>query len=105
MISDFLYLQNQFTEKGATYIFNHVHLILSYHKGTPKSGYTDGRIVRARIQLASCDSFPCSDKAKPMKIPAKLDKKLQIPYTYTVEFTVSFMGWGESHGVGICTVQ
>jgi len=81
-------LQPLFKEKGATYIFNHVHLVISYHKGTDKSGYTDGRMVRAQIQLASCTP-PCTDQSKPMKIPDKLKGKLDIKYTYSVTFVVS----------------
>jgi hypothetical protein len=85
--------QNQFKEKGATYIFNHVHLTLSYHKGDPKNAYTDGRILRARVQLASCDTYPCNEKSKPMKIPkpGKRGKELRIPYTYAVEFQVGIL--------------
>ena len=67
-----------------------MHLVIYYHEGTPKSDFTDGRIVRAHVQLASCDRFPCSDSSKPMKIPKPKDmgKKLTIPYTYTVKFEV-----------------
>ena len=50
--------------------------------------------MRARVQLASCDRFPCAKNSKPMKIPSPQDLKksketLKIPYTYTVEFSVS----------------
>lgn len=85
--------QNQFTKADTTYLFNHVHLILSYHGGTSKNGLTDGRLLRARVQLASCDSFPCSEKSKPMVIPKTLTKgqTLKIPYTYTVAFEVNMV--------------
>jgi len=77
------------SEKGSTYIFNHLTLILGYHKGTAASGNMDGRIVRAHVQLASCDTVPaCS---KPMKIPpgsSAIPDKFEIPYTYTVLFEV-----------------
>ena len=77
-------------EKGATYIFNNVHLILSYHKGTPPE-FTDGRIVRAQVKLSSCSSTACTD---PMVIDSDSarkslkgkDGKLVVPYMYTVEF-------------------
>ena len=85
-----LSVQNQFSEKGTTYLFNHVHLIISYHEGTEKNEFTDGRVVRAQVQLASCESIPCNEKSKPMKIPRpkNLGKSLKIPYSYTVEFVV-----------------
>lgn len=77
-------------EGGATYLFNSVHLILSFHKGTAPE-YADGRIVRAQIRLASCSDKTCdnpmvvdSDEVR-KKLKAK-DGKLEIPYLYTVEF-------------------
>ena len=78
------------TEKGATYLFNNVHLILSFHKGT-EPRYTDGRIVRAQVKLESCSTIECT---QPMTIASKSvkekikgkDGKLTIPYMYTVEF-------------------
>ena len=85
--------QNKFNETDTTYIFNHVHLILSYHEGTAGNDYTDGRLLRARVQLASCDSFPCSENSKPMVIPKPgLEEGINIPYTYTVEFEASLAG-------------
>lgn len=87
------YTQNLLNEKGATYVFNHVHLILSYHKGSAQNKFTDGRIVRAQIQLASCQDFPCSPSSKPLSLPKpdKMDPKkpYEINYSYTVEFLVS----------------
>ena len=77
-------------EKGATYLFNNVHLTLSYHDGTPPK-YTDGRIVRAQVKLSSCSNTACTD---PMVIDSDSvrktlkgkDGKLVVPYMYTVEF-------------------
>ena len=83
--------QDQLKEAGATYIFNYVHLILSYQEGTQSGGYTDGRIVRAQVQLASCEDSKCT---KPLKIPDKIaaKEKFLLPYSYSVEFVVR--GWG-----------
>ena len=77
-------------EKGATYLFNRVHLILFFHKGTGP-GYTDGRIVRAQVKLRSCSTTACTE---PMTIDSDATRKklkgkegkLVIPYMYTVEF-------------------
>ena len=88
----FAFTQNQLNTKGATYVFNHVHLILSYHKGSAQNRYTDGRIVRAQIQLASCQDFPCTPKSQPLSLPdtKKMpDKGFDLTYSYTVEFIVS----------------
>ena len=80
-------LQDKFSEKGATYIFNHVHIIISYHEGTEKADHTDGRVVRARVMLNSCDDLYCT---KPMKVPdPEKFETLEIPYFYSVEFKVS----------------
>jgi transmembrane 9 superfamily protein 2/4 len=87
---DACFLSEKMKEKGATYLFNNVHLTLSYHDGTsPK--YTDGRIVRAQVQLSSCSNTACTD---PMVIDSDSvrktlkgkDGKLVVPYMYTVEF-------------------
>ena len=84
-------MQNQLKERGATYIFNHVHFIFSYHNGTDKV-HTDGRIVRAQIKLQSCKDIKCS---QPMVIDSVIIRKnlkegkngaLEVPYRYTVEF-------------------
>lgn len=82
---DACFLSDQLKEPGATYIFNHVHIILYYQKGSKTGGSTDGRIVRAHVQLASCDAAKC---AKPLKIPNKIAKgeKFMIPYSYSVDF-------------------
>jgi transmembrane 9 superfamily protein 2/4 len=86
---DTCFLLDQHTEKGTTYLFNNVKLILSYHKGTAPL-FTDGRIVRAEVKLKSCSNTKCS---APMVIdsPAvrailKNNGKLVVPYMYTVEF-------------------
>ena len=65
--------------------------MISYHYGTKGSKFTDGRIVRAQVQLRSCESFPCGDSAKdkPMKLPQKSDKTFKITYSYSVVFEVS----------------
>ena len=85
--------QNLLSEKGATYVFNHVHLLISYHKGSEQNKFTDGRIVRAQIQLASCKKFPCTAKFEPLKLPkpSEIDEKegFNLTYSYTVEFIVS----------------
>ena len=78
-----LLLQEKLNLKDHTYIFNHVHLILSYHKGTGTSP-TDGRIVRAQVQLASCSDTSCSSKSAGKMIPKA--GNFDITYTYTVEF-------------------
>ena len=84
------YSQNLLNEKGATYVFNHVHLILAYHKGSAQNKFTDGRIVRAQIQLASCKDFPCTPSSKPLKLRKQKDSDdFKITYSYTVEFVVS----------------
>ena len=82
---DACFLSDQLKDSGATYIFNHVHLILSYQDGTPSRGYTDGRIVRAQVQLASCEAHPCT---KPLKIPDSIakGKTFLLSYSYSVEF-------------------
>ncbi|MCG8622311.1 MAG: transmembrane 9 family protein, partial [Proteobacteria bacterium] len=81
------------SEKGATYVFNHVHLLISYHKGSEQNKFTDGRIVRAQVQLASCKKFPCTAKSEPLKLPkpSEIDEKegFNLTYSYTVEFIVS----------------
>ena len=72
-------LQDKLSEKGASYIFNHVHFII-YH--------TNGQIVRASVQFDSCDSL--LDCTKPRKLPDPENfRSFEIPYTYTVEFKVS----------------
>ena len=81
-----LYFQSKLSEPGATYIFNHHKLVISYHYGTKGSKFTDGRIVRAQVQLRSCESFPCGNK--PMKLPEKVNKSFKITYSYSVEFEV-----------------
>ena len=85
-------LQDRLKAKGTTYLFNHINLIISYHKGTGDTP-TDGRIVRAQIQLASCNDLKCGPHSKPMIIDSKdirqslrKDKKLTVPYTFTVKF-------------------
>ena len=84
--------QNLLSEKGATYVFNHVHLLISYHKGSEQNKFTDGRIVRAQVQLASCKKFPCTAKSEPLKLPKPKDinKQFDLTYSYTVEFIVSW---------------
>ena len=84
--------QNLLSEKGATYVFNHIHLLISYHKGSEQNKFTDGRIVRAQVQLASCKKFPCTAKSEPLKLPKPKDinKQFDLTYSYTVEFIVSW---------------
>lgn len=81
--------QEALSRPGDTYIFNHVHLILSYHRGTGAQP-TDGRLVRAQVQLASCANPTCAPRAGGMVIPKLLSDSNQtlvnITYTYTVEF-------------------
>ena len=88
-----LCIQNLLNEKGATYVFNHVHLLISYHKATQQKRFTDGRIVHAQVQLASCKKFPCTAKSGPLKLskPEDIDKDkpFELTYSYTVEFIVS----------------
>ena len=81
--------QPSLIDPGSTYIFNHVHLILAYHKGTPGNAFTDGRIVRAQVQLASCETYPCPANPKGMKIPDKIPDNFKIVYSYSVQFVVS----------------
>jgi len=84
--------QDSLAENGATYLFNHNHIQLFYHKGT-SSTTQDGRIVRAMVRLASCADPTCS---KPLKLPTPEELKaftaenpFLLNYTYTVEFIVS----------------
>ena len=72
-------------EKGATYIFNHVKFILSYHKGTGSG--KDGRIVRAKVEVMSCESPPCKKSSKGLTL--KTNGDLSVSYYYSIEFTVS----------------
>ena len=55
--------------------------------------FTDGRIVRAQVQLASCNKLPCTAKSEPLKLPkpSEVDDKegFNLTYSYTVEFIVS----------------
>ena len=76
-------------QKGATYLFNYVELVLFYHSGTAPD-YTDGRIVRAQVKLESCKDKTC---VEPMVIDSPgiknvLESKpgLVLPYMYTVMF-------------------
>lgn len=75
-------------KKDTTYLFNHVHVQIYFHKGT--NGF-DGRIVRAMVRLASCKTSLCQE---PLSLPKNLkdftDKKpFVINYTYAIDFTVS----------------
>lgn len=91
------FVQDKLREKGATYIFNHVQLILSYHKGTGNNP-TDGRIVRAQIKLDSCKDAKCTegmaiDSPTVRQAFKNKDKNkdrnkvvLNVNYTYTVQF-------------------
>jgi hypothetical protein len=80
-------------EPGAMYVFNHFHFLISYHKGSEQNKFTDGRIVRAQVQLASCNKFPCTAKSEPLKLPkpSEIDERerFNLTYSYTVEFIVS----------------
>ena len=69
---------------GATYVFNHMKFILSYHKGTGTG--KDGRIVRARVEIMSCEAPPCKKSSKGQVLKAGSD--MSVPYYYSVEFTV-----------------
>ena len=83
-------MQHKFGDKGTTYLFNNVKLVLSYHKGSAPS-FPDGCIVRAEVKVASCKDSSCS---MPMIIDSPALRKrlkagtkiLQVPYMYTVEF-------------------
>ncbi len=82
------FFQDLMNEKGATYLFNRVNLQIFYHKGTNE---LDGRILRAMIQLKSCEKYDC---AKPLSLPKDMkaytdQKPFSVTYTYTVEFIVS----------------
>jgi transmembrane 9 superfamily protein 2/4 len=90
MMHDACYHSHKFADKGTTYLFNNVKLVLSYHKGSAPS-FTDGRIVRAEVEVDSCQDSGCS---MPMIIDSPALRKrleagtkvLQVPYMYTVEF-------------------
>ncbi|XP_064393741.1 transmembrane 9 superfamily member 2-like [Halichondria panicea] len=82
---DACYLSDLMNKKGATYLFNRVSLQIFYHKGTNE---LDGRILRAMIQLKSCEKSDC---AKPLSLPKDMkaytdQKPFSVTYTYTVEF-------------------
>ncbi|KAL5476329.1 hypothetical protein EMCRGX_G026258 [Ephydatia muelleri] len=77
------YIQEMLQANGATYIFNHVKFILSYHKGTGSG--KDGRIVRAKVEVLSCESPPCKKSSKGLVL--KTDSDLSVSYYYSVEFT------------------
>lgn len=79
-------LQNKMTGRSKTYVFNHVQFTLWFHRGTAK----DGRIVRALVTLASCDSTPCltSSNAVALPQPDKKDGTFTIKYSYSVYFKV-----------------
>ena len=85
-----MFMQHKFADKGTTYLFNNVKLVLSYHKGSAPL-FTDGRIVRAEVKVDSCQDSGCS---MPMIIDSPALRKrleagtkvLQVPYMYTVEF-------------------
>ncbi len=86
------FFQDLMNEKGATYLFNRVNLQIFYHKGTNEgTKKLDGRILRAMIQLKSCEKSDC---AKPLSLPKDMkaytdQKPFSVTYTYTVEFIVS----------------
>ncbi|XP_065888892.1 transmembrane 9 superfamily member 2-like [Dysidea avara] len=80
---DACFLSAQLSERDATYVFNHVKIMIAYHKG--EQGEAD-RLLRAQVQVASCEKYPCSKSSKGMKIPTKKDDPMEIIYSYSVEF-------------------
>ena len=44
-------LQAQLSERDATYVFNHIKIMLAYHRGDRAAGEAD-RLLRAQVQVA-----------------------------------------------------
>ena len=86
----YIHIQARFADKGTTYLFNNIKLILFYHKATGPL-LTDGRIVRAEVELDSCQDSNCSvpmvidSPALRMRLKRR-NEVLHVPYTYSVIF-------------------
>ncbi|XP_076066773.1 transmembrane 9 superfamily protein member 2 [Oratosquilla oratoria] len=75
------------------YIFNHVHLNITYHSGVTEDWGIKldkgGRILSVRVIPESYDHKHggCKSSTPPMAIPSQIKSKISINYTYSVVFT------------------
>jgi len=82
-----------YKDANTFFVFNHVDITIYYHSGAATSNqqqYIGNRLVQARVVPRSFDHTKGNNcdvhKAKPMKVPGKVEKELSIKYTYSVSF-------------------
>ncbi|XP_069749650.1 transmembrane 9 superfamily member 2-like isoform X1 [Narcine bancroftii] len=83
-------INSEFNKKNTYYVFNHVDIFITYHKGA-NNEWEGARLVAAKLVPKSynhVDSNHLNCDGPPMEIPAEdKDKKINIVYTYSVTFT------------------
>ncbi|XP_053129471.1 transmembrane 9 superfamily member 2-like isoform X2 [Hemicordylus capensis] len=78
-----------FNKKNTYYLFNHVDITITYHSGKDEH-WPGARLVAARLQPGSYkhtdETHLSCGSAQPMEIPAQLNGKLDVIYSYSVIF-------------------
>ncbi|XP_077388390.1 transmembrane 9 superfamily member 2-like isoform X2 [Festucalex cinctus] len=78
-----------FNQKKTFYVFNHVDIKISYHKGVA-DGWTGARLVGATLEPKSIkhadEKNPNCEGTTPMEVPSQFTNDVSIVYTYSVTF-------------------
>ncbi|XP_077433679.1 transmembrane 9 superfamily protein member 5 isoform X2 [Vanacampus margaritifer] len=78
-----------FNQKKTFYVFNHVDIKISYHKGAA-DGWTGARLVGATLEPKSIkhadEKNPNCESTTPMEVPSQFTNDVSIVYTYSVTF-------------------
>uniref|UniRef100_A0A096M0B5 Transmembrane 9 superfamily member n=3 Tax=Poecilia TaxID=8080 RepID=A0A096M0B5_POEFO len=82
-------INSEFNKKNTFYVFNHVDIKITYHKGEPE-GWQGSRLVAATLEPKSIkqvdENDPKCESGNPMEVPAEFKEDVTIVYTYAVTF-------------------
>ncbi|XP_008418944.1 transmembrane 9 superfamily protein member 5 isoform X2 [Poecilia reticulata] len=82
-------INSEFNKKNTFYVFNHVDIKITYHKGEPE-GWQGSRLVAATLEPKSIkqvdENEPKCESGNPMEVPAEFKEDVTIVYTYAVTF-------------------
>ncbi|XP_045851512.1 transmembrane 9 superfamily member 2-like isoform X2 [Meles meles] len=81
-------IRPEFNKSNTFYLFNHVDIIITYHKESERN-WSTARLVAARLDPQSykhSDENHLTCSGPPMEIPGEYADKMNVTYTYSVRF-------------------
>ncbi|XP_044924120.1 transmembrane 9 superfamily member 2 isoform X2 [Mustela putorius furo] len=81
-------IRPEFNKSNTFYLFNHVDIIITYHKESERN-WSTARLVAARLDPQSykhSDENHLTCSGPPMEIPGEDTDKMNVTYTYSVRF-------------------